>query len=444
MKAKRLYLLIALVIVALAAAVAAGCNIGERTLNDNINDIGGNTETRVTYFSNGGTFNGTNSIKHIYYAPDNKIYEIKTSEERGDYDPNIYVVNEGYLLDGWYKVKTDENGDIVYIDEELNTVELTDERIVFPYTIKDGEMLYIGAKWTEDSRLEYVLVGDFSITGKEDNVTYNPGDIVKSEQFGRDGTVTVSATASPLECSDATYLQVFSDAECTTPFSGIVRKPADGEDNPKIYVKYIKGLWEIVRTASDVSQMFSYKMALAGTQFYIYPSSGNEIDCSSISPGRNTGNFACVIEGNGVTLKNLKFSKSNIGNGESYSIFGSFTSTAKISNLTLSNVELTYSVKSNQTGVDALYFFCTDYSEETVFDNFRIDGFTMNVTLPESSLVYNLQSYNNWIYGGADTDAEFKEIFTGLTLDNGKLTINNEDIATVTISQENQEDTVNE
>ncbi|MDE6613689.1 MAG: hypothetical protein K2K28_03965, partial [Clostridia bacterium] len=245
MKVKTRVKLLLLSVAALFASLAlfAGCKIGETTAESYLKDKNA-LDQQVTYYANGGFFDNTsNTEKNIYYKPDSQIIV------NFDKVSNISIARTNYIFDGWYKVELDEKGAPVFEDESKKIAKLTDEAVDMdkPIYIKEKEHLYFGAKWQTDVRLEFILVTEDKqpITTADGVIEY--GQPVAYKNFGNQSSVQVNNSTAP-DCKsvDYTFYDYYSDEACTQPFSGTVQKPAEGEGNPKIYAKYIKGQYTMV------------------------------------------------------------------------------------------------------------------------------------------------------------------------------------------------------
>ncbi len=423
MKLKTRIKLLIVLLAVFAAALIAGCNVGEKSLQDILDENG--MTARVTYYANGGTFNGTGNVvtRNLYYRPDSPVINIGEAGTTGaSYDiSKTYVSRANYVLVGWFYAELDEGGNPKFENDEKTIVKSSGRQVDFStLRIKDGEKLFLCAEWAEDVRINYILVCEESVLGK-DGVVYNPGDIINSTNFGSNGKVTLT-DSSPRECDGATFLQYFSDEACKNVLTGTIEKPAG--DNPPdtvIYAKYIKGNWNVVRTSSQVKEMFT---ATTAENYYVL----NDIDCSAVNAILlKTGEYGVIIEGNGHTLSNLSFIRESVPAGGSYAIFGTFGATANIKNLTLKNI--TAEVKIRGSGVN-LYLVCKGAEEGASFENFKIDGAEMTITGPSDAVINNIQLVDdvyqsgNWLYGGAESDEAFSAAHSGISVINGKLTVN--------------------
>ncbi len=487
MSGKRLNLLIALITLFAAAMLAfAGCKVG----GDTAQDILDNNEmtARVVYYANEGKFDNEFRTRNIFFKADTPVINLKQEGHIGQGDPSsVYVKNVGYILDGWYYVERDENDNPVYVDEngeggilhlhvfseeELEKTEIPKDKDNNPLTGFDneaGELVfrsyeqiyakssgvkvdfskriggtdswYFVAGWLEDSRVEYVLASDVSVT--IGNKTYHKGDTIHRASFGNASTISLSSVANqPQAATDATYIQAFADENCTELVER-VQKP-DGREHVKVYAQYVQGLWEIVKTPLDVTAMFAN--VASTSNYYIL----NDIDCSANTFAPVSGSFNCTIEGNGHTLRNLNFSTTGISSSANVSMLGRLSSTAKISNITFENVNVNLETASGVI-VGGLYLVCGGIDEGAQLSGVKFNN--ANLTFRDASkqsAVVNLCRYtteivggqqkinvieyltDNWMFGGLETDAAFMQKY-GVTV-NGyslKVKVNRTDTETL-------------
>ncbi|MGN0823217.1 MAG: hypothetical protein ACI4NG_05535 [Candidatus Gallimonas sp.] len=416
-KKKKIILSVMFVLAALFAV--AGCAVGEKSLDKLLEE--GSYSCRVTYYSQEGTFDGSQSkrVRELYYRADAPVLNVGGDESI----TQVTVGLDGYIFDGWYFVETTTDGNgvetPVFVDEERSIVKSTDRKAEFPLRIQENEHWYLCAHWREDVRLEYVLVSEASVRDKEGK-EYRNGDVIKSEMFGKSSSIQPT---TPLESSDSTFLAFYTDEACTVPLSGAVARPND-ETNPVIYAKYIPGLWTVVKTASDVKSMFFGLNAQ--NRYYVFA----DIDCNGQA-------FACpagirsVVQGNGKTISNFKMKREGISGDDAYGAFGKIGATAEVKDLTFSGVTIDYTVK---TGSPSLYAICSDAETGASFENFRFETVSLNISCPSDTTIMNIQkiggSYNtdHWLFGGAASDAAFAERFGGISVSDARLTIGGESV----------------
>lgn len=200
-KIKPLIILIAIFAATLIAGIASGCNIGEPTPKDSVDDRG--MYASVTYYANGGSFSSSNLFyKTMYVVPGNPIQNIGVSESK------LSISRTNYIFKGWVEAELDQNGNPILLkssnrgrhgeftvyDEVLPALEngtasikgadgreLNEQQKYFtakiknadnPHyafangspTLQNGEHLYLVATWEPDVTLDFVLISDGPVT----------------------------------------------------------------------------------------------------------------------------------------------------------------------------------------------------------------------------------------------------------------------------------------
>lgn len=465
---KPLIFLIAVFITSLAAALIAGCRIGQP---QNLNPDKDGLTAHVTYYSNGGTFSTTGDnkrFKDFFFFPGTPIVNIGEDEVE-----NVTIARSGYVFTGWQYCELDGDGLPKYYDGEdyanqlpagrngtpsitnADGSEIADyqkEFFVKPTgeavfsasrpTLEDGEHIYVCATWAEDVRIQYKLVTEDGQPLVLDGLQFNNGDVLCEASFGG-GTQATLHPDNPdtttnllnnkkfnLDSTSHTYLSLYKDEDCTMEYAegDKIDKP-EGDESAVVFVKYIKGDWTVIKTAQGrndgVTTMFN---RLNGSQnFYIH----RDIDCTgrtvTIRLGQST--FNGEINGNNHTITGLTFystpSDATLNNGGTGSVFGKFGATANVHDLTLKDIKVQVSVRSASTC--SFYLVSHDIAADAQFD-FAIEGADVELTCPSSSHISNLQSiegvYNtsHWLYGGGSSDADFES--RGITLSGVSLKIN--------------------
>ena len=189
---------------------------------------------------------------------------------------------EGFVFDGYYEGAVATDGSIIYGNK-------------WDFSRKVDKDITLYGKWLIQYkiRIVYVLDGVVQETGEDVNISGN------AEQM------TSIKTPS---WADNTYVQTYSDPECKNEL--VVSK-----DNPfvhgctqeepvcKVYAKFIKGTWTLVRTANDLRGFRS------GDSLYLM----DDIDMSSLVKTDGYTNmtvpdyFNGKIEGNGHTISNINY-----------------------------------------------------------------------------------------------------------------------------------------
>ena len=399
-----------------AVTLFAGC-IGEMGAEEFLKDKDA-YEQLVTYYANGGYFDGTKSIteKTIHYTPDSYVV--------GDFEDvqNISVAKADNEFGGWYYAELDNENKPVK-DNDGNVV-VTDRAVDFSVTIKRGEHWYICADWIPNVKVDVVLVtDDGGDVHDRNNKTYKNGEIMFSLNF-QQGFAIIETTEPTIKVTDYTFTQYFYDEECTQRVLGNIPMP-EGEKpaNPVIYVKYIKGSWNVVRDYKGVRQML---LGLnSGNYYFSNMSEDKTIDCSAMTPvALRQNEVGARIEGNGFTIKNLSYNVVNtaVQVGGTYSLFGSFGSECIVRGLTFDGVTITATM-AREVSLYAISAGGADGAviEDVAFKNVRL-SITTNTNVTKIGKDGDDYNVGNWLLGGAgSTDAAFLERFKGLTVESGKL-----------------------
>ena len=408
--------------VCMIATLIAGCSIGEKTADRFLKEVGAQDKC-VTYSASGGTFNGNSQLLllHLYYPEENEVIYDFTNID------NISMSRAGYVFNGWVYAELDAEDKPVYDERGYLVPSSSKVDTSTPVKLTAGQHLYVCAVWVPDTRVDVILVidGDTDntkeITGADGN-KYKTGDIIDGKVFNTNGTVNISTALPAMASTDYTFLQYYKDAACNEIMNETVTRPTDGV-NPKIYAKYIEGVWNVIRTDTQVANMLN--TPVDGAKYYLYTDNGsNVIDCSKRvftlkSYTDDTILTNCTIAGNGVTIKNLNFTARNIGNGQICSIFGVFGAGADISNLTIEKINVTLTANGDLTA----YLINHGVEEGAKLNNVVVNGASFTITA--RGTIQNIQkvgdSYDtsDWICGGG---------VNSITVNGATLTINGEKV----------------
>lgn len=394
--------ILALVFLLISAVSFTAC-MGEPTLDELLKE--NNAVAMVTYYANGGMFNGKDNLvkKNFFYKENDYICNVGVYETQ----PVITITKTDYVFVGWNYAERDEQGKVIYTDNEKKYAVASDVPFEFPYRAQKGDEIHLVAIWEEDVGVDFYLSSDKPITGTDGKV-YKNGDKLSRETFGRWNDKDFTDTI-PVASTDSTCYGIYLDEACTIPLTERVSKPTNKE-NIKLYAKYIEGVWTFVKTPSDVKAMFD-GMATAGKRYYLF----NDIDCTGFNFA-TAWNLECEINGNGFTISNINVSESGIKNEFNYSLFGDLTATAFVHDLTFKNISVEYAVRS---GMGNLYALFNSVSSQATLSNFTIDGITMTVKSYNLNNVLNLNTDTKWLCGGLTND-EVTQI-SGFTLLNYNL-----------------------
>ena len=400
MKAK----LIAFLMAILSLFVFAGCSMGE-SLEEVLDTR--NLSPHITYYANGGLFENNSVVKELYYPVGAKALDI------GNINPtsgSVDIKRSGFEIVGWCIAES--------VDTKTGVCTLGEEWD-FSTPLEENEHITLAAKWRALVGLQVVMVCDdgetIAIEKKVENdatlkgESFKNGDVIG--EIAYDSKDTVSSAATPdarlftVKDKTHTFYSYYWDAACTEEISWPIQR---GEDVQTIYAKYIKGDWSFVKTADDVYKMFNALKGGAKKNYWIC----NDINYTKDVALDGMTSFAGEIQGNGYTISGLKFSKS-MTQGNKFAIFGAIQATAKISNLTLTNVSVSLKLRPSIHTNAYLVFLSkaagAAISNVTISmaetDAFVIDG-------PDTSFVDNINGagaavYTSCLYGGYETDAEY-------------------------------------
>ncbi len=401
----------------LLAGLASAFFLGGCTLGESLDEIkeGRDLTARVTYYSNGGKFDGGGATKDIYYKDGAKILNIKTTDVA--INGTAKIERSNYNFEGWYYA-VDEDGEVGPDKNEDTQAYITkDENVVdFSVPIKEGEHLLLVAKWTPKVKVDVQLVFDGAAGDKipvavaegAEEISYANGEIIKTYEYDARGNVEDPRLLPPINVKDKayTFLEYYTSADCTEVVTWPQKIGEDQEKNAKIYAKYVKGDWQVVKQASDVQKMFG--SGTANKNFWLL----NDVDASSLRAVSPKTTFNGKIEGNGYTISGLKVSKRYISISSKVALFGELGEKASIKNLTMDKLNIEYEVNGLYT---ELYFAFTNLHESATVENVKLLG-TMTVSRFPEMLVMNMEemveeelkrSFTACLYGGYETDAAY-------------------------------------
>ncbi len=461
---KRIKLLLAILLGAIAiACCVAGCKVGQADREELLKDYKGGM---VTYYANGGCFNKNTAIvvRELHFKQsDVPFFDI--TEDTGSVD----VMYSGYDFVGWYLPARYESGEhegeIMYtytykVGDEDKTVpaypklnedgtpvtDRTEARPLFyiegseedilerhieivpsdtpvtsDYIIGAEDKLIVCANWKPALKFVFKLVtesGEFQADGK----TYKNGDVIATAPFGKGMTANPGET-SRVSFNGMTFVANYKGEDCAEYVTDYNREDYEGQTEIVVWSRFIEGSWTIVKNnPNKVREMFN-GLSRATARYFLL----EDVDCSTIADfGISRGVRAEIKgDGEGKKLYNLNFKPATFsaGNGDTVApVFGGIYSTAKISNVTLSNISISLKGRGNLS----FYAICSDIEEGATFENFTIDGVTAEVDIPNNYIVTNAQNgdRSNWLFGGKGTDAQFLAAYSGITLmGNNVLTI---------------------
>lgn len=381
-----------------AAFLLGGCSLGQ-SLDDVLET--NNLVAKVTYYSNGGSFEGTPDKKDLYFKSGKKALNIGVVTPTNG---SAEIERKNYVFDGWYFAVLDDENNPVFEDEQNKIYKLGD-KVDFSVPLQEGDHWILVAKWTANVKVNVQLVCDAEVSipvkvkEGEEAISYKNGDVVAIRTYDtKDEVVNPGDGKAPFNVAgkEYTFVEYYADEACTS----LVQWPLKKQDaDVTIYAKYIQGDWGVLRTPRDVTNMFS--SITSGKRYWVTRNidvSGSKISAKTVFDGE--------IQGNGYKISNLNVQKSKITAGSTVSLFGDIQATAVIENLTLDGLTLTYSVQSAPISV---YFAFTSIAEGAKITNVKLSG-VMTITKAENHLITTLSGeYENCLYGGYTSDAEYIE-----------------------------------
>ncbi len=387
-----------LVLLASLAAVfmLGGCSFGE-SFEDALANR--NLEAQVTYYSNGGAFEGSSNKKDMYYKSGLKALNIGVDSVTNG---TAQITRENYQFGGWYYAVLDKDGNPVYEDAEKKTYKLG-EPVDFSQSLEKGDHWIVVARWIANVKVNVMLVCDeglsipVEVKEGEEAVSYKNGDVVETRVYDTaDKVVNPGDGKAPFAFDDDeyTFVDYYADAACTKPVQWPIQKQ---EEDVTIYAKYLQGEWDVVRTVKDATDMFNG--ITAGKRYWLARDvdlSGKKLAAKSMFDGE--------IQGNGFKISNLTVMKSKITGNSRVSLFGDIQATAVIENLTLDNLTFTYSLQSSPVEI---YFVFTSIAQGAKITNVKLSG-QMTISKAETHIIANLAAgYENCLFGGYSADEEY-------------------------------------
>ena len=373
-----------------------GCSLGE-SFEDALANR--NLTAQVTYYSNGGMFEGTPEKKEMYYKSGSKALNIGVVNPTSG---TVEITRNNYVFDGWYYAVLDDNGAPIYEDAQAKTYKLG-EKVDFSVCLQEGDHWIVVAKWLANVKVNVVLACDadaeipVKVKAGEEAKSYKNGDVVAVRTYDtKDEVVNPGEGKAPftVQGKGYTFVEYYLDEACTSLVQWPIKKQ---EADVTVYAKYIAGEWDVVRTSRDVSSMFN--SITTGARYWLV----KDVDATGIKIAAKTI-FDGEIQGNVFTISNLTVQKSQITANSNVSFFGEIQSTAIIENLTLDGLTFIYSLVSAPVNI---YFVFTSIAEGARINGVQLSG-EMTVTKGEQHFISNLvNGYENCLFGGFATDAEY-------------------------------------
>ena len=369
---KKKTLILSIILGIAAAFIFAGCS-KELTIGDLANRYENDPNyVKVTFeIGEDAVFNGRGNMNIFYYYKKDANGDAKVLEPGSD-AKDVNITKAGSFIEGWY---TDKD----YSDKWDFASDKTDKTMT----------LY--AKWLPHFRFDVCVAGESG----EDN-----GKVVGQFEVSQGGTFAASNTVTREE---HTLLGLYSDEACTIPWDyaythkGIIENGESKGTVEKIYSKWIKGIYTLVRKASDFG-------AVSGSVNYWLM---NDIDFAEVDPVTNlapvwggyVSDYGGTIEGNGYAIKNIKIDyKGRNATEDQCGVFKTLTADAVIKNVKFESVSI--EIEDVLSRRKTIGLFAGIIREGAKFENVSIWG---NIN------VISVRNVNNYIMGLLAGDIEDHE-----------------------------------
>lgn len=331
MKTKRSLLLVCALVVLTLCVVLSACNTSQAKPN---------YDYLVTFDYNVGTLDANCQTQYLGVKA-NSLVGLKPGSRE---DFKQYEAS-GYYLEGWYLPEKDSDGNVV-VDETTQMVKLA--------TKWNFETMRVNADITLYARLLRVPTMIF--------VDRETGEEVKRET-GTPETrkVRPSSVAEPSKDGHTLYdyyVAATGDEKFAWPY-------VFGTEDVTVYVKYIKGVWNIAKTEKEFANF-----VVANKNIYL--------DCDLDFSGMTWtySSYNAMLNGNGHTIKGITVTRNcnkyTLGAG----IFGTLGAKANIYDLVIEDATVNFNVKLDN-GEFVGGFFAYEAKEGAKITNVKVSG-TLN------------------------------------------------------------------
>lgn len=327
MKKAYLKLLLILAIVVVIGMVAVGCNSLDRS---------GGYDHLVTFNYNYGNMDA-NCPDQFVGVKDGSLLLLQP----GDHQKLPKHEVEGLYLEGWYLPKVDEDGKP--IKNEDNIVQLDRKWDFEEDVVTEDITLY--ANLVKRIKLEYVDRATGEVLSSIDEV---PGAIRPEPQ--------IAPKKEGYTFTGKYYANETGDELFSWPHTF-------GETDVKVYVEFIEGKWNIVRTANEL------KIALRNNQnVYL----ANDIDYADAK--WTAYDYAGEFNGNGHKVSNISVVAEQEKGFETYSaLFNTLKATANIHDVEFENVVMTYQMRMDIAGIK-IALFSAEMETGAKLTNVKVNG----------------------------------------------------------------------
>lgn len=327
MKKAYLKLLLILAIVIVIGMVAVGCNRLDRS---------GGYDHLVTFNYNYGNMDA-NCPDQFVGVKDGSLLLLQPGEHTKLPEHEV----EGLYLEGWYLPKVDEDGNPIKNEENI---VLLDRKWNFEEDVVT-EDITLYANLVKRIKLEYVdrATGEVlsSIVETPGAVRPEPQIAPKKDGYTFTGKYYANETGDELFSWPHTF----------------------GETDEKVYVEFIEGKWNIVRTASEL------KNALRNNKnVYL----ANDIDYADAQ--WTTYDYAGEFNGNGHKVSNISVIAEQEKGFDTYSaLFNMLKATANIHDVEFENIVMTYQMRMDIAGIK-IALFSAEIEAGAKLTNVKVGG----------------------------------------------------------------------
>lgn len=328
MKKAYLKLLLCLAIVIVVGTIAVGCNHLDR---------GGGYDHLVTYNYNFGNLDA-NCPDQFVGVKDGALLLLQPGDEDGHLAKHEVA---GLYLEGWYLAKLDEEGNPI---KDENNFVLLDRKWDFARdTVTEDITLY--ANLVKRIKLEFV-----------DRAT---GDVLNTI-MEVPGAVRSEPKIAPKKDGHTFTGKYYANEEGEETFAW---PHTFGDTDEKVYVDFIEGKWNIVRTARELRSAM-----IANANVYL----ANDIDFAD--EDWITSDYTGEFNGNGHKISNISvLAQQNRGCNMYSAIFSVLRSTAYIHDVEFENVVMTYETWMDIAGIK-LALFASEIKNGARLKNVKVGG----------------------------------------------------------------------
>lgn len=325
----------------------------------------------VKYELLGGKYKDIDTYIKNAYLPNSYIIDPNSLSENK-------IIKTNHYIEGWYR----------NYDEETQTFsdkwDFENDKIL-------NESITLYPKWMLNIKYSFTLV---TFENNEEKILHQY--IVKENSIFRD-------SLNKTKRKDYTLLGLFKDKEYTEPWDEEYKHPGGKEDlDIKIYAKYIKGDYRVVRTKSEL------RIALSGN-YNVYLMNDIDFENEEFSISNK---YSKQFEGNGFTVKNITVKNSD-QKGEFYVGLFKELDNATIQNVTFENINIQIKTgnSSSRVFVGTLSGKATDSTITNVnfYGSITIlkDQKAIEIQCLYSNIAYEL---NNNILNNTEVHCDFEDL----------------------------------